>query len=165
MKNQALTLAIQLADLLLAKKYYLTTAESCTGGGIAYLLTEIAGSSQWFDRSFVTYSNSAKEELLTVPAEILMNYGAVSSETAKAMAEGALKNSHAQVSIAVTGIAGPDGGSKEKPVGTVWFAFACINKPTHTLLKHFNGDRSSIRKQAIHFALEKLIEFFRSESS
>ena len=159
MNNQAFTHVKQLANLLLAKNYFLTTAESCTGGGIAYLLTELAGSSQWFDRSFVTYSNSAKQELLNVSEETLMNYGAVSSKTAKAMAEGALKNSQAQVSIAVTGIAGPDGGSIEKPVGTVWFAFTSIDKPTQTLLNYFNGDRCSIRNQAIQFALEKLIEY------
>lgn len=159
MKNQSLIIAKQLAEILLARNFYLTTAESCTGGGIAYLLTELPGSSRWFDRGFVTYSNNSKEELLDIPDDTLLNHGAVSSETAKAMAEGALKNSHAQVSIAVTGIAGPDGGSTEKPVGTVWFGFSISKKPTQTLLKNFKGDRSHIREQAIHFALETLIQF------
>lgn len=161
MKNQTIIIAKQLAELLVARNLYLTTAESCTGGGIAYLLTEIPGSSQWFDRGFVTYSNNSKEEMLDVPVDILLNYGAVSGETAKAMAEGALKKSHAQVSIAVTGIAGPDGGSKEKPVGTVWFAFSSNNKATQTLLKNYKGDRSQIREQAIHFALKQLKQFLQ----
>lgn len=159
MKNQSLIIAKQLAEILLARNLYLTTAESCTGGGIAYLLTELPGSSQWFDRGFVTYSNNSKEELLDILEDTLLNHGAVSSETAKAMAEGALKNSHAQVSIAVTGIAGPDGGTTEKPVGTVWFGFSISNKSTQTLLKNFKGDRSHIREQAIHFALETVIQF------
>lgn len=113
-----------LTTLLHEKKLIIATAESCTGGLIASLLTELPGSSAWFDRGFVTYSNEAKQELLGVEAELLARYGAVSLQTAEAMAAGALKHSHAHVALAVTGIAGPDGGTEAKPVGTVCFAFA-----------------------------------------
>jgi nicotinamide-nucleotide amidase len=161
MSKHSIELSRQISLILLSKKLFLTTAESCTGGGIAHLLTEIPGSSTWYERGFVTYSNSSKEELLNVPADILMNYGAVSRETAQAMAEGALQNSHAQVSIAVTGIAGPDGGTSEKPVGTVWFSWARIGKSTETLLKYFKGDRAKIRNQAIEFALQELLNLLQ----
>ncbi|QRN04342.1 nicotinamide-nucleotide amidohydrolase family protein [Legionella sp. MW5194] len=113
-----------LTTLLQEKKIIIATAESCTGGLIASLLTELPGSSAWFDRGFVTYSNEAKQELLGVEAGLLAQYGAVSLQTAEAMAAGALKHSHAHVALAVTGIAGPDGGTEAKPVGTVCFAFA-----------------------------------------
>ncbi|MEF9948171.1 MAG: CinA family protein [Comamonas sp.] len=110
----------QLAAKLTEKGWMLATAESCTGGMIAAACTDLAGSSQWFDRGFVTYSNEAKTEMLGVPAELIAKHGAVSEEVVRAMAEGAIRYSRAQVSIAVTGIAGPGGGSAEKPVGTVW---------------------------------------------
>lgn len=113
-----------LTELLREKKLMIATAESCTGGLIASLLTELPGSSAWFDRGFVTYSNEAKQELLGVNPVLLAQYGAVSLQTAEAMATGALTHSHAHVALAVTGIAGPDGGTQAKPVGTVCFAFA-----------------------------------------
>ncbi len=161
MEQNLIQLAETVAQHLLSKKLFLVTAESCTGGGIAYFLTEITGSSNWYERGYVTYSNDAKKELLNVSLDILDNYGAVSRETAHAMAEGALKNSHAQISIAVTGIAGPDGGTKEKPVGTVWFGWARIGYQTKTALQNFCGDRHAIRKQAIQFALEELMQLVK----
>lgn len=156
MSSEIYSLVQQLADKLLARQWHLATAESCTGGGVSYFLTEIAGSSQWFDRGFITYSNEAKQEQLNVPQETIEQFGAVSEETAKAMAVGALKNSHAQLSVAVTGIAGPDGGTEEKPVGLVWFAWATQNKVFAENII-FIGDRHTIRLQAIRFALNGLL--------
>jgi nicotinamide-nucleotide amidase len=158
MKLPLSSLAKQVGQLLRAHQLYLATAESCTGGGIAYALTQIPGSSTWFERGFVTYSNSAKQELLGVPPSTLLKYGAVSLETARAMAEGAIIHSHAQVSVAVTGIAGPDGGTAEKPVGTVWFAWVSDHFTTQTRRILFKGTRKSIREQSIVFALDELIK-------
>lgn len=146
---------------LMAKNLALTTAESCTGGGLAYCITQIPGSSAWFERGFVTYSNKAKEEMLGIKPETLLKYGAVSEHTARAMAEGALQHSHAQMSVAITGIAGPDGGSTEKPVGTVWFAWAEKNLATKTNVFLLTGDRLAIREQAIQIALEGLLELIK----
>jgi nicotinamide-nucleotide amidase len=146
--------AKQLGEMLLHQQMKLVTAESCTGGGVASAVTEIPGSSAWFERGFVTYSNESKIELLGVPETTIERYGAVSEETALAMAEGALKNSHAQIAISITGIAGPDGGSAEKPVGTVWFGFANQQQST-AVLQCFQGDRCDIRRQAVEFALLK----------
>jgi nicotinamide-nucleotide amidase len=137
----------------------LATAESCTGGWIAQTVTAVAGSSAWFDRGFVTYSNRAKHELLQVPLATLEQFGAVSEATARAMAEGALRASHADVTLAVTGIAGPAGGSAEKPVGTVWFAWAGKRHVTLARMHHFDGDRAAVRRQAVATALNGLIEF------
>lgn len=148
---------IKLSKKLLTLQWKLVTAESCTGGGLAYYLTNIPGSSTWFDRGFVTYSNLSKEELLGVKPNTLTTFGAVSVETAQEMAEGALEQSQAQCSIAITGIAGPDGGSKDKPVGTVWIAFASLNNKTEILLKKFSGNRISIREQTIQSALEFIL--------
>ena len=150
---------IALSKQLLAREWKLVTAESCTGGGLAYHLTNVPGSSDWFERGFVTYSNAAKEEMLGVRSATLKTFGAVSEETAREMAAGALKNSAAQCSVAITGIAGPLGGSAEKPVGTVWFAWGF---PTETILAErrlFSGDRGEIREQAIRVALEGLRSF------
>jgi nicotinamide-nucleotide amidase len=147
------TLAEKVGHLLLQKKLKLVTAESCTGGGIAYAMTSISGSSQWLERGYVTYSNLSKQELLNIPESIIQTYGAVSEETAKAMAEGALKNSHADISLSITGIAGPDGGSKEKPVGTVWFGLARKSSPIKTLHKLYIGNREEIRLSSIKEAL------------
>jgi len=149
-------LARQLGATLLQKKWQLTTAESCTGGLVSATLTEIAGSSAWFDCGFVTYSNQAKMQLLGVSEKTLQLYGAVSEETAKEMAEGALKKSQATISVSITGIAGPSGGSIEKPVGTVCFAFSTSNQ-TIQITQIFNGDRQEIRMQAVFFALTELI--------
>ncbi len=157
MSNQIEQLVIKLSESLLKREWKLVTAESCTGGGVAYYNTNLAGSSNWFERGFVTYSNLAKEECLGVKHETLIQWGAVSEQTASEMAEGALENSQAQVSIAITGIAGPDGGSIEKPVGTVWFAWAGINFETQSQLVSLKGDRQEIRNQCIEIALQGLL--------
>jgi nicotinamide-nucleotide amidase len=145
------------ADLLLKKQLRLVTAESCTGGLIAAACTDLAGSSAWFERGFVTYSNAAKTELLGVSERVLRRAGAVCGPVAQAMAEGALAHSHAQVAVAVTGVAGPSGGSPAKPVGTVWFGFAM---PGQVLTEkcHFDGDRAAVRQATVRHALERLVE-------
>jgi nicotinamide-nucleotide amidase len=150
-------LVTQLSKKLLTREWKMVTAESCTGGGLAYLLTSLAGSSNWFERGFVTYSNSSKEELLGVDGTILSTFGAVSEQTVREMAEGALRHSQAQISIAVTGIAGPDGGTKEKPVGTVWIGFASINAETRSFVNIFPGSRTEIREQTIETALKEIL--------
>ena len=149
------------ADLLLKKQLRLVTAESCTGGLIAAACTDLAGSSAWFERGFVTYSNAAKTELLGVPERVLRRAGAVCGPVAQAMAEGALANSHAQVAVAVTGVAGPTGGSPAKPVGTVWFGFAL---PGRVLTEkcHFDGDRAAVRQATVHHALARLVELLHA---
>jgi nicotinamide-nucleotide amidase len=151
-------LAKELGVALKARGYMLVLAESCTGGMVAEAVTCIAGSSAWFDRGFVTYSNAAKVELLGVRIETLEKFGAVSEEVAKEMAIGCLKNSHAHIAASITGIAGPDGGSTEKPVGTVCFAWAGINNTVTTSTKHFNGNREEIRHKATIFCLSELIQ-------
>ena len=145
------------ADLLLKKRLFLATAESCTGGLIAAACTELAGSSQWFDRGFVTYSNAAKTDMLGVDAALITQFGAVSEQVAAAMAQGAVKHSAAQVSVAVTGVAGPGGGCAEKPVGTVWIGWS-VNGQTTTELCHFDGDRAMVRTLTVQRALQGLIE-------
>ena len=152
----------RLAGLLLTRDMRVVVAESCTGGGIAQAMTNTPGSSQWFERGFVSYSNDSKKELLGVSEETLLNFGAVSEQTAGEMAAGALQNSHAQVSVAVTGIAGPDGGSNEKPVGLVCFGWSINNEPTKTASIVFQGDRSTIRQQAIRMAIQGLIDLVES---
>ena len=140
---------------LQARGWMLATAESCTGGMVAAACTDLAGSSQWFERGFVSYSNAAKTELLGVPADLIAAHGAVSEAVARAMAEGALVHSHAQVSLAVTGVAGPGGGSADKPVGTVWFAW-CAAGQTHSEVRHFDGDRAAVRLETLRHALARL---------
>ena len=140
------------------------TAESCTGGALSEIITRIPGSSHWFERGFVTYSNAAKQELLRVPTETLDRCGAVSEETALAMAEGALANSHAHVSVAITGIAGPEGGTPEKPVGTVCIAWAGRNIPPRSVSTLFQGERLQVRQQACLMALQGLIDITESEN-
>jgi len=146
-----------LAQLLLHRGWFLTTAESCTGGLIAAACTDLAGSSNWFERGFVSYSNAAKSELLGVDAALIERHGAVSEPVVRAMAVGALAHAHAQVAIAVTGVAGPGGGSPEKPVGTVWLAWAT---PTglSSEVRHFAGDRAAVRQATVHHALTRLTE-------
>lgn len=136
----------------------LVTAESCTGGGLSFAITDIAGSSDWFERGFVTYSNEAKIEMLTVNPKTITAFGAVSKETAEEMAKGALLKSHADASVAITGVAGPGGGSKEKPVGTVWIACATKEEAPQSYLNHFQGSRNEIRAQAIEQALKYLLK-------
>jgi len=137
----------------------LATAESCTGGWVAQVITSVAGSSEWFERGFVAYTNLAKREMLGVSTTILSRYGAVSEQTARAMAEGALTHSHAQVALAITGIAGPSGGTPEKPVGTVCFAWAIKKRDTISRKQVFTGDRETVRKQAVVKALQGLLEY------
>ncbi|MCS4511682.1 CinA family protein [Xylophilus ampelinus] len=135
----------------------LATAESCTGGLIAAACTDLAGSSAWFERGFVTYSNAAKTELLGVPADLIATHGAVSEPVARAMAAGALRHARAQVAVAVTGVAGPGGGSAEKPVGTVWFGFALPDGAVHTEDRRFDGDRAAIRAATVAHAQARLL--------
>jgi len=135
----------------------LATAESCTGGWVAQVVTHTAGSSAWFERGFVTYANDAKVEMLGVSRETLAAHGAVSPETAAEMAAGALENSKAMISLAITGIAGPTGGSPDKPVGTVCFAWCSRGNPAETARRQFAGDRETVRRQAVVFALEGLL--------
>ncbi len=139
----------------------MTTAESCTGGLIAATCTDLAGSSTWFERGFVTYSNAAKTELLGVAPELIAQHGAVSEAVARAMVQGALAHAHAQVAVAVTGVAGPSGGSADKPVGTVWFGFAV---PGQVLTEHchFAGDRANVRHATVQHALARLHELLES---
>ncbi|KGH14084.1 CinA family protein [Comamonas thiooxydans] len=154
----------QLAARLTEKGWMLATAESCTGGMIAAACTDLAGSSQWFERGFVTYSNEAKTEMLGVPAELIAKHGAVSEEVVRAMAEGAIRHSRAQVSIAVTGIAGPSGGSAEKPVGTVWVGWYCSGA-LQAMHMHLNGSRSAIRATTVVSSLNVLIDKICLESA
>jgi nicotinamide-nucleotide amidase len=141
---------------LLARGWMLASAESCTGGLIAAACTDLAGSSNWFERGFVSYSNAAKTELLGVSAALIEVHGAVSEAVARAMAEGALAHSRAQVSVAVTGVAGPSGGSASKPVGTVWLGW-CVAGHTHSEVMHFAGDRAAVRAAAVAHALGRLV--------
>jgi nicotinamide-nucleotide amidase len=152
-----LTLCALLADLLLRKELKLVTAESCTGGMISAACTDLAGSSNWFERGFVTYSNDAKTELLGVEERLLRRAGAVCEGVARAMVVGALAHSHAQVAVAVTGVAGPTGGSPAKPVGTVWFGFA-VPGQVLTEKYHFGGDRAAVRAATVQHALARLVE-------
>jgi nicotinamide-nucleotide amidase len=150
-------LSEQVGHRLLAGKLLLVTAESCTGGGIAQCITDIAGSSQWFDRGFVTYTNQSKQDMLGVSAETLSTYGAVSEQTVIEMVQGALNNSPADIAVAVSGIAGPGGGSLEKPVGLVWHAWAARNHQTITQGEHYLGNRQQVRSQAIETALNGIL--------
>ena len=145
-----------LAKLLLQQQWMLATAESCTGGMIAAACTDVAGSSQWFERGFVSYSNHAKHELLGVSSALLQTQGAVSEAVVRAMAEGALTHSRAQIAVAVTGVAGPAGGSASKPVGTVWFGFATPAGVT-TEMRRFDGDRAAVREATVLHALQRLV--------
>jgi len=154
-------LALKLGNILQVRKLHCATAESCTGGALSAAITEIPGSSEWFDRGFIVYTNESKCDLLSVPSSVIMRNGAVSEETVCAMAEGAIINSKADVSIAITGIAGPSGGSREKPVGTVWIAWSGDSKPTYAECYLFSGDRASIRQQAVQRAMEGLIKHFK----
>ena len=166
MSDTATKQARQLAELFLKTSAKLVTAESCTGGGLAEILTRIPGSSDWFERGFVTYSNESKNELLSVSLDTLEQYGAVSEETAFAMAEGALKNSRADYSVSITGIAGPDGGTKDKPVGTVCFGWSKRGDAEASITTHicFEGDRIKIREQACLLAMHGLLELLQKES-
>lgn len=150
-----------LSEILLSKAWTISLAESCTGGLVCATLTELAGSSNWFERGYITYSNEAKAECLGVPSEVIESHGAVSEEVAKAMAEGARIQSGSNVAVSITGIAGPTGGSIEKPIGTVCFGWATENQVL-TKTMRFDGDRQMVRQQATEFALTELIALLRS---
>ncbi len=149
-------LTSQLGQQLIQRSWQLVTAESCTGGGIAQQITEVPGSSAWYERGFVTYSNISKHEMLGVSPLTLEKYGAVSSQTAKEMVEGALAHSHADLGVAVTGVAGPGGGTLNKPVGTVYIAWQVKSQSSDCGVFHFSGDRSAIRQQTVYQALQIL---------
>lgn len=161
-KMELEALAHETADLLKRRGLMLATAESCTGGGVAQALTAIPGSSAWFERGFIAYSNLAKREMLGVKTQILARSGAVSENTARAMAEGALAHSVAQVALAVTGVAGPGGGTPEKPVGTVCLAWAGKKRETRTAKYYFQGEREAVRQQSIIQVLRGLINYLSS---
>lgn len=152
------TLIKDISLILIEKNWRLATAESCTGGLVSGYLTDLSGSSAWFERGFVTYSNLAKQEMLSVPKSLLDQYGAVSQQVAAAMATGALQHSTAQVSVSITGIAGPDGGSIDKPVGTVWFGWMVQGMDSaKTVRKQFTGSRQDIRLAACQEALSGIL--------
>jgi nicotinamide-nucleotide amidase len=154
-------LARQVGEAIKAHGMTLVTAESCTGGGIAQAVTRISGSSAWFDRGFVTYSNASKEEMLGVSPETLEQHGAVSEATVREMAEGALQYSRAQLALSVSGIAGPTGGTPEKPVGMVWFAWA-TSDAVHTSCHHLPGNRDAVRAKSVQIALQGTLNLLNS---
>ncbi|MBC3933313.1 CinA family protein [Undibacterium curvum] len=156
--QNAIELAAKVGEELKSRRLILAVAESCTGGGVCQALTEIAGSSEWFDCGFVSYSNSSKSELLNIPAALIAQHGAVSEEIAAAMSEGAIANSEAHVALSTTGIAGPSGAVPGKPVGTICFGWT-VGGTTHTERKIFSGDRHSVREQTVAYALEKLLRY------
>jgi nicotinamide-nucleotide amidase len=151
------TLAEQVGHALKAKGLMMATAESCTGGWIAQAVTAVSGSSSWFERGFVTYTNTAKQEMLGVKTATLEAHGAVSEPTVREMVEGALARSHAQVAVSVSGVAGPTGGTPEKPVGLVCFGWGAKGGAIQTAAKHFDGDREAVRRQAVGFALKQVL--------
>ncbi len=150
--------AARVGKILQERGLLLATAESCTGGWVAQVVTSVPGSSQWFDRGFVVYSSAAKQEMLDVSPHALQEHGAVSQAVVCEMAAGALSHSSAHVSVAISGIAGPEGGTPDKPVGTVWLAWAVRGKPTQSRSTHFAGDREMVRQQAVMAALHGIIE-------
>ena len=156
-------LVAQLASLLTARGWMLASAESCTGGMIAAACTDLAGSSAWFERGFVSYSNAAKTELLGVPTGLIATHGAVSEAVARAMAQGALAHAHAQCAVAVTGVAGPTGGSADKPVGTVWFAWATPGG-LHSECQRFDGGRAAVRSATVEHSLRTLMDLLHSSA-
>ncbi len=151
-------LAAQVGGLLKAHGLMLATAESCTGGGVAHTITDVAGSSAWFERGFITYSNLSKQQMLGVSEATLDRHGAVSEAAVREMVAGALGNSAAQVALAVSGIAGPEGGAPDKPVGTVWFAWGIKNGATHAQRRQLGGGRAEVRAQSVHVALQGVLD-------
>ncbi|WP_151702813.1 CinA family protein [Nitrincola alkalilacustris] len=155
MKN----LAERVAQHLMQSGATMAAAESCTGGWVSQAVTALPGSSHWFDCGFVTYSNHAKQQMLGVPAALIDSHGAVSEPVVVAMAEGALQRSQATIAVSISGVAGPDGGTERKPVGTVWFAWAVRGGATVSCLSYFSGDREEVRRQAVEQALEGIIAY------
>lgn len=164
MDTELTTLADQLGHALKQAGLSVATAESCTGGWLGEVLTSVPGSSQWYERGFITYTNMAKREMLGVKTEVLTRHGAVSEQTARAMADGALAASHADLVVAITGIAGPGGGTPEKPVGTVCFAWGARRQPVVSCTHHFHGDRAAIRRAAVMAAINGLQDTLNSLS-
>lgn len=162
MADDFLLLTQEIAQQLQTHHYYLATAESCTGGGIACALTDLAGSSAWFDCGFVTYSNAAKVRMLGVPEQTLAQHGAVSEQTVCAMVKGAVERSAAAVAVAVSGVAGPTGGSVAKPVGTVWIAWGTA-KEQQARCFHFSGNRQTVRQQTVLEALRGLAHWLANK--
>ena len=158
-------LVTRIAEKLKAENARVSTAESCTGGWLAKKLTDLPGSSDWFEYGFVSYGNHAKQDLLGVPAQTLDRYGAVSAEAAAAMVDGALSRSGAELAVAITGIAGPDGGSADKPVGTVWFAWVRRGHDPISRCRHFDGDRDTVRRQSVVAALSGLWELLDRDAN
>lgn len=158
--NALFELSKQVGQALALRGATVTTAESCTGGWIAKVITDVAGSSAWFDRGFVTYSNQAKQQLIGVSPQSLDAHGAVSEQVVHEMATGALQAAQANYAVSVSGIAGPDGGSAEKPIGTVWFGFANHQGQAFAKKALFAGDRDAVRRQATEFALQTLLNDF-----
>ena len=156
--HNPIELATQVGEELKSRRLLLSVAESCTGGGICHAITEIPGSSEWFDCGFITYSNSSKTEILDISAALLAQHGAVSEEIAAAMAESAVSSSEAHVGISTTGIAGPSGAVPGKPVGTICFGWR-VGGITHTERKVFSGDRKAVREQTVNYALQKLLMY------
>ena len=156
-------LAARVGERLRAQRALLVTAESCTGGWVAQAVTAIAGSSEWFERGFVVYSNAAKEQMLGVSAETLQRHGAVSEQTAQELARGALERSRGTIAVSITGVAGPGGGSAEKPVGLVWFAWA-TKRDVRSESRRFTGDREAVRRQSVVHALEGVLEVLDAAS-
>ncbi|MDE0309221.1 MAG: nicotinamide-nucleotide amidase [Acidiferrobacterales bacterium] len=162
MSREIHRLAAEAGAALRDRKLKVATVESCTGGWIAQAMTDIAGSSTWFERGFVTYSNDAKQELVGVQAQTLAQHGAVSGEVAQQMAIGGIRSSRADVAVSVTGIAGPDGGSAEKPVGTVWIAWASRDGHSNAVRHRLQGNRRAVRESSVEQALQGLIRFLES---
>jgi nicotinamide-nucleotide amidase len=158
MDAELIELARRLGEVLKARQLFMATAESCTGGWVGRVITAVPGSSHWYDRGFITYTNQSKQDMLGVSAESLELLGAVSEETVREMAEGALAHSQARLSVAISGIAGPSGGTPDKPVGTVCLAWAGGDRATTSMTCHFAGDREQVRYQAVQTALEGLIK-------
>ena len=157
-EDEIVALAAELGRRLASRRALVTAAESCTGGLVAGAITSIPGSSGWFQRGFVTYSNEAKTEMLGVSAETLARHGAVSEETARSMAEGALRAGRANYAVAITGVAGPDGGTPAKPVGMVCFGWAALDGSTTSTTKRLPGDRAAVRHASVIVALQGLID-------
>ena len=157
-EDEITALARRLGRLCKRRKVEISVAESCTGGGLAAAITRISGSAKWFDRGFVTYSNTAKKELLGVSQRTLRLHGAVSEPVAREMARGVLQHSPSDVGVSITGIAGPTGGSRSKPVGLVWIAWAVRDGPVQPRAFHFKGNRVDVRRQAVAIAIQGLMD-------